>query len=259
MGGLAADLRTGARAWRIWGRWAWIDIRQRYQRSAIGPFWMTISLAVTISGLSVVMGALFRLPLAELVPYLTVGLILWTLLSGIVNDSCYVFATAAATIRATNLPLSIYVYRMILRNLIAFLHHLAILPVVILFFGVRFDADTWLAVPALLLYVVNGVWIGFLLGALCARYRDVPQVMVNLLQLAFFVTPIMWMPQSLGDRTIIANGNPLFHFIDIARLPLMGQAPLQISWLVCLGITAAGFATTFWLYRDWYRRLAGWV
>lgn len=259
MNDLVRDWGAGLRAWRIWTRWAWIDIRQRYQRSAIGPFWMTISLSVTVAGMSVVMGALFRIPLAELVPFLTTGMVLWSFVSGIVTDSCYVFATAAATIRASNVPLSVYVYRMILRNFIALAHHAAILFAVFAIFGVRIDLDTLLVLPALLLYALNGFWLGFFLGGVCARFRDIPQVTINLLQLLFFLTPIMWMPQSLGDRVIIAHANPLFHFIDIARVPLLGGAPLLISWIVCVTVTILGIAITLRLYRGWYRRIAGWV
>lgn len=259
MNDLVRDWVAGLGAWRIWTRWAWMDVRQRYQRSAIGPFWMTISLAVTVAGMSLVMGALFRIPLAELVPFLTTGMILWTFVSAVVTDSCYVFATAAATIRASNVPLSVYVYKMVLRNLIGLAHHIPILVIVFLAFGVRVDADTLLILPALALYVVNGVWIGFFLGGLCARFRDIPQVALNLMQLLFFLTPIMWMPQSLGDRVIIANANPLFHFIDIARVPLLGSAPLAISWFVCLTMTVGGIAITYLLYRKWYPRISSWV
>ncbi|MBI3506700.1 MAG: ABC transporter permease [Proteobacteria bacterium] len=253
------DVVLGLSAWRVWSKWAWVDVKQRYRRSAIGPFWMTISLGVIIGGMGFVMGTLFRTELRVLMPYLCAGMILWTLLHSIVMDGCHVFAVNASVIKSINLPLSVYVYRMVLRNFIIFFHHILIMFVVMMVFSVPVNANTLLIFPALILYFINGVWISLLLGAMCARYRDIPQVMMNVLQFVFFVTPIFWMPQNLGGRDFIAHANIFFHFLDIARLPLLGQAPLALSWGICTLTTVGGLLLAMPAYGRFRRPLAGWL
>ena len=55
-----------------------------------------------------------------------------------------------------------------------------------------------LALLGLVLIVLNGVWVGLLLGTICARFRDLPQIIASLMQIVFFVTPIMW-PMAVTD------------------------------------------------------------
>ena len=54
------DIIAGLRAYELWTTIGWHDIRQRYRRSVVGPFWITISMAAMIVGLSYLYSGLFR-------------------------------------------------------------------------------------------------------------------------------------------------------------------------------------------------------
>ena len=49
------DILTGMCSLRIWGTLGWHDIKQRYRRSVLGPFWFTLSTAIMVG----VLGALY--------------------------------------------------------------------------------------------------------------------------------------------------------------------------------------------------------
>src|SRR6266568_521897 len=86
-----ADLVNGAHAWRVWSMMGWLDIRQRYRRSMIGPFWITLSMAVMIGTLGVVYSSLFKQEISEFVPYLAAGFCIWFLISAMITEGTMLF------------------------------------------------------------------------------------------------------------------------------------------------------------------------
>ena len=253
------DLLAGIGKWRIWVTLGAVDIKQRYRRSIIGPFWATISLGVTIAGIGFVFSTLFRIKLEFLMPYLCSGMILWTLITGIVADGCQVFAVNGGIIKSINLPISIHVFRLLVRQFILFFHNILIFFIVMVLFSVEVKWTTFLVIPGLILYFLNGVWISLILGLLSARFRDIPQIVQNFMQLAFFVTPIFWTPDILGSKRYIANGNIFLHYLDIVRLPLIGQTPIATSWYVVMVTTIIGFSIALPFFVKYRKRSVGWL
>ena len=119
---------------------------------------------------------------------------------------------------------------------------------------------TLLAVPGLLLLCLNALWIAVFLGAVCARYRDVQQLVGNVLQIALFLTPIFWSADQLtGRASILADYNPLYHLIAIVRDPLMGKAPDTLHWVVVGVGTVLGWALTIHVMGKFRHRIVYWL
>jgi ABC-2 type transport system permease protein/lipopolysaccharide transport system permease protein len=254
-----ADVAAGIRAWRLWTAWAWLDTLQRYRRSLIGPFWMTISMALTIGGMGLVFGTLFRQPLTDFFPYLTAGMITWQLISGMVNESCTVFTLQDRFIKQLNLPLSIYPQRNVAKQFILFAHHFAIFVLVAVIFRSKVTVYTLLAPVGLAVLFLNGVAVSLFIGTLATRFRDIGPIVTNLVQLAFFVTPVLWKPELLGHRRYIADLNPLYHFVEIVRRPLLGELPSGLTMAVVLAITVINTAVALWFFGRYRKRIAYWV
>ena len=254
------DVVQGARASHIWGLLGWQDIRRRYRRSKLGPFWITASMGILVAALGALYSTLFKVEIGSYVPFLALGFIIWTLISSLIVECCSAFINAENIIKQVEMPLSVHVYRMVWRNLIIFFHNAVIFVVVALLFSVW---PGWigilLALPGLVLLCLNGVWAGLLLGTISARFRDVPPIMESIMRIAFFVTPIIWMPELLPQRAGLLDFNPFFHFLELIRAPLLGQAPGLVSWLVVLGVTFGGWLVTFVLFRRYCWRIAYWV
>lgn len=253
------DIVLGARASHLWGLLGWQDIRQRYRRSRIGPFWLTISMGMLVGALGVLYAGLFRVDVAELLPFLALGFVIWGLVGGLVTEGCMAFIAAGGMIKQVAVPLSVHVYRVVWRNLIIFGHNFVIYVIVAGVFSIWPGWVGLLALPGLALLCVNGVWMGLLLGLVSARFRDVPQIASSVLQVAFFLTPIIWKPELLPGRPLLVDLNPFFHFLDLIRAPLLGQAPGVNSWLTVLAVTVAGWLFTLLVYRHYRWRIAYWV
>ena len=76
-----ADLIGGARLYELWSRFAFHDIRQRFRRSVLGPFWLTLSMGIMVGAMGLVFSTLFQQDMGKTLPYIATGLIFWGLRS----------------------------------------------------------------------------------------------------------------------------------------------------------------------------------
>lgn len=253
------DLIEGLGAWAIWGLLGWQDVRQRYRRSILGPLWLTLSMGIMVGGLGYLYGDLFKTPLDDYIPYLTGGFVAWGLISTVVIESCTVFVAADGFIKQLRLPLALYMFRLIWRNLIVFLHNLLAFVVVAAVFELVPNWRLIWLIPGLLVVLYTGFWLGLVLGSLCARFRDIPQIVSSLIQVVFFLTPIMWKPALVTGRPVFVQENPFFHFVELIRAPLLGAEIAPETWLVTLGCALGGSLLAFLFYARVRRRIAYWV
>jgi ABC-type polysaccharide/polyol phosphate export permease len=253
------DIWEGARAWRLWMLLGWQDIRQRYRRSKIGPFWVTLSMGAMIGGMAFLYAGLFHTDVHSYLPSLTLGLIIWGLIGVVTTEECNAFIDGESIIKQVQLPLSLHVYRVVWRNLIIFGHNFVIYIVVAVAFGIWPGLTGLLAIPGLLLVCLNGIWVGIFLGAISVRFRDVPQIIGSVIQIAFFLTPIIWQPESVPGREWILKLNPFYYFVTLVRQPLLGGGPSVHVWAGALATTVFGWLLAFLLYRRCRRRIAYWL
>jgi ABC-2 type transport system permease protein/lipopolysaccharide transport system permease protein len=254
-----ADVVEGmAKSW-MWSAMAMQDIRLRYRGSMLGPFWLTISMVIMIAAMGLIYARLFNMEITRYLPFLTVGLVIWNFVSTVIIEGCQTFLSAQNVISQVRMPFTVHAWRTVYRNLIILAHNMVIVPFVLVIFGVPVGWDVVIIVPALAILTINGLWVSVLLGMISARYRDVPPIVMSLVQVIFFVTPIFWPPEALGVWMQALPLNPLFAAIDVIRAPLLGQAPLTYSWPVLLVVTVLGSLGTFALFAKFRSRVTYWI
>ncbi len=255
-----ADFIVSLKNWRMWLLLGMNDIRQRYRRSRLGQFWITMAMATTIVSLGILYAYLFKMPLATYLPYLGTSFVIWSLLSSIVLDACSVFIGAEGFLRQVPLPKGVFVHRMLVRNLVIFFHNVIILPPLFLIFHVRLSWTLPLAFAGLFMILVNGVWIGLFLGTICARFRDLPQIIASLVQVAFYMTPVMWRPVQLPAAIARwAAFNPFQAFLEIVRDPLLGLPTPGMDWVMVAAVTVIGFTGATLVFARFRARIIFWL
>lgn len=253
------DFIAGLKAYHVWSSLASYDIRQRYRRSVIGPFWFTLSTMMLVGVLGFLYSGLFKQELAVYVPYLAVGLVVWQFIATVANESCTVFIGAGYLIKQVRMPLTVHVCHLVWRNVLIFLHSLPVVILLLIYLDFEFKLS-WLLVPVgLLLLTLNAVWVGLLLGVVCTRYRDIPPIVGNLVTVTFFLTPVFWMPEILSERAWVANYNPLFHLIEIIRAPLLGREIDYLSWVWVIGFLIVGSVASLAILKKYRARVPYWL
>ncbi|MBR0666633.1 ABC transporter permease [Roseomonas hellenica] len=254
-----ADIREGVERWRLAWALARSDIRNRYRGSVLGPLWLTLSTAIMLLAMGFLYSRLFKLELANYLPWLAVSLILWNMISQVVGEACTCLTSAEGVVQRFPLPYSLYAIRSVMRNMLIAAHNLPLIAIVLLIFGVAPGWGLLLLPFGLLLFTINALSVSLLLGMICARFRDVGPIMGSIVQIAFFVTPIIWKPELIGEHSALLLLNPFHAVLESLRAPIIEHGGNAYAWLsACIyTLILAGISGAFFVrFRD---RLAFWV
>jgi ABC-type polysaccharide/polyol phosphate export permease len=256
------DFFTGLERWDIFARLGWLEVKRRYRRTILGPFWGTANLTVFILAMGTVGGGIFGRSLADYLPFLATGMIVWVLISTIINESCSLFITSQNLYRQIQFNYSVLAYALVWRNVIVFLHNVVPYFIIVALLVPHFiTLWTLMVIPGIFIIVLNGIWIALFLGLVCLRFRDLQQLVTTFIQIGLFITPILWHPNSLhGIRHIIfVNANPLYNLMEVARAPLLGEAPSMTVYGAVVVITILGWVMTFSFFRYFRKRISYWA
>ncbi|AXB45860.1 ABC transporter permease [Amycolatopsis albispora] len=289
------DLRQGYANRELWSHLGWQDIKQRYRRSVLGPFWITISQGVIALGLGVLYAVLFGAPVATFLPYVATGLIVWTFISGCLTEGMECFIANEGLIKQLPSPLSVYALRTVWRQMLMFAHNIIVYVIIMLIYVATLTGpytltgdgtcgganaawtchpgiglDILLAIPGFVMVALNAGWVTMLLGIISTRFRDIPQVINALVQLLFYLTPIVWPLDQVsavgGNRHQLAETvlpiiqlNPIYHLVQVVRAPLLGQHLSIYSWLAVAGMAIVGWGLALVAMRNYRARVSYWV
>ncbi len=234
---------------------AWHDVSSRYRGSILGPFWITLSMGLMVLGIGVVYANLFDIALKDFLPLVALGIVFFGTVSNTIIEGCTTFVQAAGMLSQTNLPMFTFVWRTVVRNLINLGHHLVIVLAVLVYYGYWRHANLPAAALGLVFLVLNTAWISMLVGIASARFRDVPQVVISIMQFAMFVTPVFWPVNRLGKHQFVLVMNPFYHMLEAVRAPLLGTAVAPHTYLFLAAMALVGWLVTFSLFANTRRRI----
>lgn len=256
------DITEGLKRWPIWLMLAYQDIKLRYRRSVLGPFWLTLSMAITVYSMGFLYSHLFHIELAHYFPFLVSGMLGWSLISTVVIETIDGLVSSDGFIKQIKLPYTLYIHRIATRNVIIFFHNiLVIVPIYLIFHNnISVNAKTLLVIPGLLVVYFNAISYGLILGMIGARYRDVSQIIKSLVQVVFFITPVMWSADVLkGANRYIADANPFYSFLELIRAPLLGTLPTPLNLCMVTFVSLLGGFIAYKMLVKYRSRIVYWL
>ncbi|MBP5855612.1 ABC transporter permease [Marivibrio halodurans] len=254
-----SDIRESIRLAPVWLYSGWIDVLWKYRRTKLGAFWHTLALGAFVFVMGTIWAVVLKQDPTHHFRYVGTSLIVWSLLSYFVVEGTHCILSSGATALSIRFPFIAFAMGHVWRALLLFGHHCLLYLIIMVVTQFLPGWIALLALPALLLLVANGVWISLLVGIICMRSRDVVPAAASAMQIAMFVTPILWPKDMLGPELAYAvDYNPLYHLVRIVRDPLIGQMPDPVSWIWAVGTLIVGTAVTFWIYGRVRDRIAFW-
>ena len=208
-----------------------------------------------VLGIGFLYPELQNIPLATTLPFVALGIVFWGLISQTVIEGCESFVQASGMLSQTSLPMLTFVWRTVLRNLAALLHHLVIVVAVVAGFGLWRTMDLPLALAGLALVLANVSWMCLLTAIISARFRDIPQIVMSVMQFSMFMTPVFWLPGGrLLDHAVLLL-NPFYHLLEVVRAPLLGQSVSGLTYAFLSVLAVVGWAATFTTFALIRRRI----
>ena len=257
--GAKNDLWAGLIDVRLWTTLAWEGFVDRYRRSYFGALWAILSFIVFSLAILFFMGTVSGQSAEDFTAYTVIGFLMFQLLSSLMLDGSQVFIQSRTWIASVRVPLSAFVFTSIARTMIVFVFN-SIGALIILFSsGYRFPLSGLWAAPGLLVVILSAVWVYLVIGTITTRFRDVLHLTQTFMRMAFFVTPIMWTTDGGGTRSLIANLNPLTHYMEIVRAPLLGGAFPITSWIIVGCFSAVGIVLSLAVFSIWRKHIALWL
>ena len=253
------DLAEAGRLWRLCWTLGWLDVKLRYRGSVLGPFWLTASTAVMVAAMSLLYTTLFRIDLRTYMPFLSLSLVLWGFIGGVVNEGATCFTHAEGMIRSMRLPFALHAARCIIRNILVLLHNVVVVVVVFAIFRVWPGQHALWALPGAALWMLDAVAACLLLGTLGTRYRDIPPIISSLMQIFFFISPIIWRPELISRGHAWLQLNPFYALIEIVRRPLLGEQASAHLWRLSIIDSALLWVAALLLFMRVRARLAYWI
>jgi ABC-type polysaccharide/polyol phosphate export permease len=255
-----ADLLKGIDNWRVSHLIGLGEIRRRYARSKIGQFWLTISTAIMVAALGLVWSTLWMMPVADVLPFFAISLIVWATISGTLTEATTVFVSTGPMFLNQGMSFSTAIYALVYRHLIIFLHNSPIILIAALLFSVSAGGISLVALPGFGLLVLALVWSSYLVAIACVRFRDLTQVVQNGLMVVFFITPILWKPDQIPpDKTYLLFLNPFAALLAVVREPLLGQLPTIYDWTTAAIFSIGGFVVALPIIGYCQRRIIYWI
>jgi lipopolysaccharide transport system permease protein len=228
---LRADLLASLKLWRVWVFLGVQDIKARFRRSFIGPLWILFNLAFFVGGAGLVYGVLFGQPMSEFLPFLICGFVIWGFLLSSFTDAGTAFIGAEGYIKQFSYPKQIYLFRALVAYSIILLIGFAVIVPMQLFFGTFSVLGWFVALPGFILLLIAALGHIFIAAYLGTRFRDLPFALTGILQVLFFLTPIMFPISVLEAKQLdfVYQYNPLYYLIDIVRHPILEGAPAPLG------------------------------
>lgn len=233
---------------------AWMDIKLRFRGSVLGPFWFTMSIGAQIGIIGYIYPKVFGIADESYVKWLGASLICWQYIAFCITESANVFFHSRRIYQNNKIPLSFFPLRSSFLALYIFLLQLPVFVLVSLVFGFEITLyNGLLFFFGILLIFMFSFLFNLLIGMISLKFQDIPQIIAIGMNLAFLVTPIMWMPEMAGERISIIKLNPFYYLIEVLRSPLLGRevaAGIYLGTFIMLGVLIVISLTAFSKYRS---------
>lgn len=254
------DLTYSFKNHPLWLYFGWRDIKSRYKRSVLGPWWLVLSNAVSIGSLGLLWSQILHVSAMDMLVYFSIGLTLWGLITSVICDCCDVYPTFQGHLKQGTPGYFIFPLRIVARNTVVFLHNMVVVCVVVFLFGRIPSLFELLEVFfALLIIVATISFMGTMTALLCIRFRDIKQIVYNVMQLLFFVTPIIWMREGVKNYQFIAEINPFSSLVMIFRNPLLGKAVETHDIVVSIALLLVTAVAAAFAMGKYSRKIIYWL
>lgn len=211
-----------------------IDIKERYVRSILGPFWITLSTALTILCLGVVFSFLFKENLSNFFPYLAIGLIFWNYINSSLIEACSIARDNRQNLKAFKKKHDFYIFRHVIKQTIIMFHNLIVIFIILVYFKINITIEFIYLPISLFVLFIYLFFLSKILFYVTARFNDLEQMMISFLTFSFYLTPIIWKKEFLSGYESLLNLNPFYHLIHIFRSLILNEEGYLNSLIFCL-------------------------
>lgn len=198
------------------------DVRLRYARAVLGPWWITLNILFMVGGVGFVYAQLFNVPIREFLPFFAVGIVMWTFFVSTVSEAAFALIGAAPYVKDRGVPPEVFIWQTVLRNLIILAHTVPVAIGALVIFRQGSVVGGLMAIPGLVLFVLSTAFLAVIVAPAAARWRDLIRIIESGLFLLFIISPVLWHLRIVrSENAEFLRLNPMLHMLEAWRQPLL--------------------------------------
>ena len=194
----------------------------KYKRSKLGLSWSMLNPILNITVVSFVFSQVMGMPYQKFVVFYFSGFLAWTLFSSSLLQSANSLIVNEALIKKVPINLIIFPLTFVAVSTVEFLMGFAVLAILLFFLGLKLSMAFLFLPVSLLLLVMFSTGVCLIVSVLTSFYRDVAYILTVVVQLWFYLTPVLYPKKFLLAKSqILAMINPMVVYIDLFRDPIV--------------------------------------
>lgn len=243
-----------------WAYGAWVDLKNKYRRTALGLVWNFLALAVTMLIMTIVWSKIFEMEMNKLFPYIFNGFAIFFFITNSLNTSCYSLARVRKDIYV-NIPITVLsiILRDVFQQILTYFHYVIFIFVMYIYLNDFNYVNILLYLIGILIVFFQTVLLSLLITFAATRFRDVAALTTSLLSASTILTPIIWNKEMLGQYINYAYINPFTFMVEIVRDPILGLTPALSVYVYNILFLIVLFLASFVLVKFKGSRLIFWI
>lgn len=211
------------------------DFKNKYRNSVLGVAWAFLSPLGLVMVIGIVYSLVFKIAMAEFIPYLFSGIIPWTFISicAELGTTCYI--NAQGYIKQTQVPIEIFPARVVIGSFINLIISMMAFFMIYAIIGMEnFSFKMLMMIPALAIWLLFGLGWASIVGIINLYIRDFQPLQGIIFQAFFYATPIIYKVDMIPkEYSMLYLMNPLYHLMEILRRPMLGDIiPPFEEWVI---------------------------
>ncbi|MGH8622308.1 MAG: ABC transporter permease [Burkholderiales bacterium] len=232
-----------------------VNLQLRYQRTALGFVWTLLNPLVTMAITAIVFSMVFRMEVKGYAVFLIAGTLPWLCFSSTLLQSVTVFIHNEGLIKKVYVPKLIFPTAVAASVLVDSLLSAVALLAILIVLGAKISVHLLFLPAAYLLLFPFALAVGLVASIVTVYIRDLQYIMNHLLQLAYFLTPILYpldmIPQKFHALYAL---NPMVFYVELFRAPIYRNAwpePATVAIAALIGAVLLVMSVSFFRrYED---------
>ena len=227
------------------------ELKIRYKRSVLGFLWALLNPMLLMLVLTVVFSTVMAQNIPHYAIFLLSVLLPWTFFSQSLSYAAESIVGNGDLIKKVRVAKLVFPVAAVVSNMINFL--LSLLPLILIMIAMRHPFYwTWIYLPVpLFTLTIFTLGATFFFAAANVYYRDVAHILQVLLNVLFYITPIIYSIDLIpAQYRWVMKLNPLEYILNGFRLSVYwGKLPTMGSFLACMVLSFIMLSFGFWLFR----------
>lgn len=219
------------------------DLKVRYKRSVLGMGWTLLNPLLQMIVYTLVFSTIMRVDVPQFPIFLLSGLLPWTLISVSITGSAHTLLTNQGLIRKVAVPQMVYPLSVVASKLVDLL--LSLVPFTVLAVALGRPPNlAWIyLLPAVALATLFSAGLALLFSSLTVFYRDMRHLTDILIQVWFYLTPVLY-PHAYLEKLPypslrwVLTANPATPIVRCFQLALYERAPPDAALLGTAALSA---------------------